>query len=197
MKPKTIIWYVDDVLTPTSISFYNTAILTNNRCPHPDVWTDYLWGQHIGRSEGLETTQYLEKHRIIENALPFPYTQQALSLTKQHGFNNVLLSARSWHSNPNLATQEWLDQHKLDSLVDDMHFVTVQESKEHRLKELLDTYDIFAFVEDNPYHASSVIGLVPEIYLINRSWNKSHHSVDVFKHVSTALEAAIQITQLI
>lgn len=94
------------------------------------------------------------------------------------------------------AVQEWLDQHRLDLLVDDMHFVAVQESKEHSLKELLDTYDIFAFVEDNPYHASSVIGIVPEIYLINRSWNKSHHSVDVFKHVSTALEAAIQITQL-
>ena len=195
MKRKAIVWDIDDVLTPTSHAFYQAALRTHGYCPHPDAWTDYLWGQHIGLPEGLETQQYLIEHRVIETCEPYDYTDQALSLTKAAGFLNILLSARAWHPRPWWATMEWAARYVLDSYIDVMEFVKVEEPKHDRLMKICEDYDVRAFVEDNHVHAVAAIAIVPQVFHGRRAWNKDYESSPDLLYVNTALEAARQITQ--
>lgn len=197
VKPKAVIWDIDDVLTPTSETFYHAALQSHGKCPHPDHWSDYLWGKHIDRDEGFETAQYLIEHRIIEKTIPYDYTESALKLTFDKNYQNILLSARAWHPNPKVATKEWAIDHILNPYIEAMYFVEVEEPKANRLKILSERYDIKAFVEDNPFHAHSAIGIVPEIYLVRRQWNSEHQKRSHFNCVDTALEAARRIVNLV
>jgi len=189
-----VVWDIDDVLANASLTFYESVINTHGSCIHPDEWTEYKWGQYINMNEGNETQEYLIKYQIIENTKPFHYTVDALSLTQNNGLKNVLLSARAWHPNPQGATLSWLDSHNLGSLVNDMYFVNTHETKEASLKTLSETYEIRAFVEDNPHNALSSISIVPDVFLVKKPWNVNHWDNRDLRCVTTSLRAAEIIT---
>lgn len=196
MKETAVVWDIDDVLTPTSLCFRNSVLRTHGKCPHPDGWNDYAWGQHIGVDEGKALTDYLTEHQIIETAEPFPFTEQAFSTTKQMGYRNILLSARSWHPDPRGATGIWLSKYALDHYVDSIEFTTVDEPKKDRLETLSERYDIKGFVEDNSTHALAALLIVPNVYLVKKGWNVADRDEPFLNCVSTALEAAQDIVRL-
>ena len=195
MKPRIVVWDIDDVLTPTSLTFYDSVVRTHGTCIHPENWVDYSWGKHVNLPEGIETQKYITENSLIENTVPFTYTKEALTLVKDAGFKNSLLSARAYHPHPDEATDDWLIQRDLRNLVDQMYFVRVDDSKHHVLEKLKLHYDIHAFVEDNPFHACAALDIVPNVYLLRRSWNKDYQDHPRLRHVDTALDAAHHILQ--
>jgi hypothetical protein len=190
MLPKAVIWDIDDVLTPTSNVFYDMVIKTHGQCAHPDEWHDYLWNGHIGAKSDKELHQYLIKQRLIETCLPYDHTKEALTLTAEAGLKNVLVSARGWHPSPYRTTHRWIDLHKLTLVLHDQHFVQHQESKRERLEKLTHRYDIVGYVEDNPFHITSALELIDNLYLMQKPWNRDHWGDPRFNQVQTALEAA-------
>ena len=195
MKPKAVVWDVDDVLTPTSIIFYQSVIATEGSCIHPDHWSDYLWGKHISRADGKATQDYLIEHRIIERCEAYDYTDPALAGIKHAGMVNILLSARSWHPDPAAATREWAARNVLEYYIHEALFVNVGESKADQLVRLKETYDLVAFVEDNPIHALAALDIVDKVYMVRRPWNARNELPPHLNLVDTALDASQQIVQ--
>lgn len=194
MKQRAVVWDIDDVLACTSMSFYNAALHTHGSCQHPDDWEDYLWARRVGREEGRDVQSYLVEHRVLENTLPFSYTKTALVTTHQKGYSNILLSARSWHPDPQNITQIWSYDHGLSDYIHHMQFVTFEEPKRLALEVLSETFDICAFVEDSPRNAQSAVGLIPNIYLVNKSWNKASEICPTICRVDSPLIAALHIS---
>lgn len=194
-KIKIVVWDADDVITPLSETFYNSVVKTHGACLHPDQWIDYQWGQHIGCDEGLETESYLIQHRILESAVPYSYTKQALQTTCEAGLRNVIVSARNWHPTPLESTQRWAVEHDLYLYLYKLYFVAVTESKRDTLERLCAQFDVVAFVDDNLHHVHSAPLTIGQTYLMERNWNKHATIEPHIQRIPTALVAAQHIVQ--
>lgn len=184
MKQKLAVFDCDDVLADLSsivlkrISSQLKREVLIEECTHYDL--NKVFGHQIDVNK-----MFLDIS--LESIAPSLGSKTLTRILKDHGWRTAVVTARGYHENAAIRTQQWCNDHGI--LIDEVHVVPLFGEKAQTLQDL---GDIEIYVEDNHDHVEAAHNLsnVNHVFLMDRPWNidcpygtRVKHIPDVIKHL--------------
>ena len=138
----------------------------------------YHWGQWTGDNTveklyGISTDELLgaiKDDLLLENLEPHPEVKEFMHLLHKLDYYVVFLTARGWHPNGNVVTEEWLKKHNIE--YDRLIVCALEDNKADIVAANFDSVD-FA-VDDSVRHCRSYSEqpIVKNVYTYDLPWNR-------------------------
>ena len=130
---------------------------------------------------GITNDKFLEiagHQHLLEKSRPHYCASAGMKLLKKAGIQLTILTARSWHRNPEYMTQRWLELY--DIPFDDIVVCSIEDDKADYIRHM---DDILFTIDDSLRHCNSYAQMThnrPEfVFAYDMPWNQSglHESV--------------------
>lgn len=141
-----------------------------------EKWTHFDFRQY----ESLTKEQILSVHfeyNLIDSLDVFKGAREFLYTLKENDIDVVIMTSRSWHDRAKEKTINFLKEQDLP--VSDVIVSDYNNSKGALIAEIGKNNDLIGFVDDNMKNAESAVGIVDNIYLNDKPWNKTLNKKEI------------------